>query len=198
MRHCGGAASLQFDADVTCRHLGFGLHIERDEVGHRQGWNVSRLRRRCPAIIGTPSVHHVRIQVVQPRDCRGRSIRLPARLKDISFEPRAVLATGCPLDHTIYCVHIIHRGHDACRLSGNQHDFTVRLPARAILVPAHRTAADSVSAFHGCSWIRQTCRCSAALLPTTAPTPSCTRTFMRLCVPSVCRLRATAVKRKSS
>lgn len=51
-----------------------------------------------------------------------------ARLKDLSLEPRAVLATGCPLNHTIYCVHIIHRGHDACRLSGNQDDFTERLP----------------------------------------------------------------------
>jgi hypothetical protein len=38
-----------------------------------------------------------------------------------------VLATGRPLNHTIYCVHITHRGHDACRLSGNQDDFTVRL-----------------------------------------------------------------------
>jgi hypothetical protein len=72
-------------------------------------------------------VHHVRIQVVQPRDRRGRSIRLPTRLKDLSLEPRTVLATGRPLNHAIYCVHIIHRGHDACRLSGNQDDFTARL-----------------------------------------------------------------------
>jgi hypothetical protein len=61
---------------------------------------ASRLRRRSPAIIGTPPLHHIRIQVVHPRDRCGRSIRLPARLNDLSLEPRAVLATGRPLNHT--------------------------------------------------------------------------------------------------
>lgn len=42
------------------RHLGLRLHIERNEVGHRQSRNVVRLRLRRLAIIGTPPVHHVR------------------------------------------------------------------------------------------------------------------------------------------
>lgn len=78
-------------------------------------------------------MQHVRVKVVQPRDRRGRCIRLAACLRDLYLEPRAVLAAPRPLNHTIYCVHIIHRGHDVCRLSGNQDDFTARLPHMEII-----------------------------------------------------------------
>ena len=43
---CGGTASLQFDADISGRHFGLGLHIERDEAWSRQGRNFGFLRRR--------------------------------------------------------------------------------------------------------------------------------------------------------
>ena len=43
------------------------------------------------------SVHYVRVQVVQPRDCRSRRIGVPASLEDLDLELRVVLAASRPL-----------------------------------------------------------------------------------------------------
>ena len=115
MHHCGSAASLRFDADVAGWHLGFGLHIKRDEVGHRKvGTSVafgdaalrSSARHRCTTF--ACRLYSLATAAAEASGCRHASrtsalnralcLRRVARLTTPSIASTSFIADTMPAD----------------------------------------------------------------------------------------------------